>query len=178
MAGRSRWILILAAGLAAFLAAGAGAYLYARDVRAGQVTQSCGARDCIPGVEAAALVEALKGRGHACENPSKGAWSCQMVVGSIAFQSWVHVSDGGVHRLTGKVFHADGGPLTEAGRAYLSWFAVLPYRDDPAAAAQIRDWLTQMIEADKDTKATILDYTYVLVTSKDDAVELDVRIST
>ncbi|MEV4569842.1 hypothetical protein AB0K12_39295 [Nonomuraea sp. NPDC049419] len=178
MTGRSRWLVILAAGLAAFLAAGTGSYLYAHDLRAGQVTQSCGARACIPGLKASALLDALKGRGHECEDASGGAWLCEMVVGSIGLQARVNVSDGGVHRLTGTVFHADGDPLTEAGLAYLTWFAVLPYRDDPAATAQIRDWLTKMIEVDKDTQATILDYTYVLVTSKGDAVQLDIRIPT
>lgn len=79
-------------------------------------------------------LDALRGRGHTCEDTSGGSWLCEMVVGSIGFQAWVHVSDGGVHRLTGTVFHADGDPLTEAGLAHLTWFAVLPYRDDPAPA--------------------------------------------
>ncbi|WP_166427673.1 hypothetical protein [Nonomuraea mesophila] len=178
MAVRSRWVLILAAGLAAFLAAGAGAYLYARDLRAGQVTQSCGSRDCIPGVEASELLDGLRGRGHTCENASGGSWMCEMVVGSIHFEAGVEVSDGGVYRLSPEVFHADDDPLTEAGLAYLTWFAVLPYRDDPAAKAEIGNWLNAQVEAGKDTQATILDYTYVLRTSKKAHVRLDIRIPT
>ncbi|MEO3888381.1 hypothetical protein [Nonomuraea sp. B5E05] len=178
MGTRSRWILILAAGLAAFLAAGAGAYLYARDLRAGQVTQSCGSRDCIPGLEASALRDALRSRGHTCEDKSRGSWMCEMVVGSVHFEAWVESSDGGVHRLSPRVFHADDDPLTKAGLAYLTWFAVLPYRDDPAATAEIRNWLTSQTEAGKDTQATILDYTYVLRTSEKAHVRLDIRIPT
>lgn len=169
-----RLLVVAVAGLVAFLAAGAGAYLIARDHRTYQVTQSCGGHNCIPALRTAALVEALKGRGHTCKQEGR-EWFCDLMVGSVHFKVWVSDADGHIHRISAEVFHAEKEKVTKAGKTYLAWFAILPYRDDAAATAEIRNWLTEQLEAGKETKATILDYQYVLTTPKDGGVSLDIR---
>ncbi|WP_194244269.1 hypothetical protein [Nonomuraea phyllanthi] len=175
MAARSRRTIVTVAGLLALLLAGTGAYLFTRDIRLNQFTQSCGSRDCIPGLQASGVTEALKKKGHSCKRQEHDSWYCDLVIGSMTFKATISFSDGYVYRLTADVFHADNGKLTKAGMAYLTWFATLPYRDDPATSADITKWLAEQVAAAKDTKARIADYEYVLLTPQK-SVELDIRI--
>lgn len=169
-----RLIVLLVVGVVALLAAGIGAFLMGRDYRTYQVVQGCGPYNCIPALKAGTVIEALKGEGHTCKQESRDVWYCDMMVGSVHFKSSVGVSEGYIYQLTAEVFHADDERLTDGGMAYMSWFATLPYRDDPAATEEIKDWLAEQIDARKDTKATILDYKYTLLIDKS-KFSLDIR---
>jgi hypothetical protein len=169
-----RLLVIVAVGVVALLAAGIGAFLMGRDYRTYQVVQGCGPYNCIPALKADTVIEALKREGHTCEQESGDIWYCDMMVGSVHFKSQVGVSEGYIYRLSAEVFHADDERLTDGGMAYMSWFATLPYRDDPATTEEIKDWLAEQIDARKDTKATILDYKYTLLIEKS-KFSLDIR---
>lgn len=170
----SRRTVVLVVGVVAFLIAAVSVYLFARDHRANQVTQSCGNYACIPGIEAATVVKALEGQGHACQAEFNHRY-CELLIGSVHYKVTLSVADEHIYEIAARVYRADGAALTETGTAYLTWFATLPYRDDAATTADIADWLAEQIESGKETKATVLDYQYLLRHPEEHTVELTIK---
>lgn len=164
----------MVAGLVAFVLAGTGAFVLARNHRVTQVTESCGGHTCIPGLKAMTVVEAMRGQGYACTTDSDD-WHCELDIGATYFDVWFRVYGDLIHKMSMRVRRADETTMAGTGLAYLSWFAIMPYRDDPATSKDIRDWLTQQIAKRKDTKAKILDYEYVLQNPESNATELTIE---
>ncbi|WP_204018123.1 hypothetical protein [Sphaerimonospora thailandensis] len=161
--------------LVVFLAAGGGAYALTRDYRSNQMTQDCGnSYGCIPGLKVTTLVEALKDRGHTCEEKSS-SWHCDMVIGHVYFDLWLQTSGGYIYSVSVRLHRMDDKALTGTGLSYLSWFAALPFRDDPVLTKEIEGWIAQQLENNKDTKATIGDYEYVLQRPEAESVEFTIR---
>lgn len=174
--GRSRrGLVVLLVGLVVFLAAGGGAYALARDYRANQMTQDCGSSHaCIPGLKVTTLTEALKDRGHRCVEETS-SWHCDMVIGRVYFDLWLQSSGGYVYSISIRLHRMDDKALAGTGLSYLSWFGALPFRDDPVLTKEIKGWIAQQIENDKDTKATIGDYEYVLQRPEAESVEFSIQ---
>lgn len=174
--GRSRrGLVVLLVGLVVFLAAGGGAYALARDYRVNQMTQDCGrSHGCIPALKITTLAEALRDRGHTCDEKDS-SWHCDMVIGRVYFDVWLQTSEEYIYSISVRLFRMDDKALAGTGLAYLSWFAALPFRDDPVLTKEIEGWITQQIDANKDTKATIGDYEYVIQRPDADNVEFTIR---
>ncbi|REF37849.1 hypothetical protein DFJ64_3310 [Thermasporomyces composti] len=158
--GVSRAVLI-GLGVVLFLVAGVGAFVAARSYRLVQLSQPCGSYRCIPQLEIDAVTEALREQGHTCKQEHIHI-DCDLRIGMVHFETTLSVADNRIHTISSSIFRADSDPITKTGLAYLGWFATLPYRDDPATSAEIQKWLAESVEANKDTKATIGDYEYVL----------------
>ncbi|OPG13301.1 hypothetical protein [Microbispora sp. GKU 823] len=158
----SRRGLALVAGLVAFLLAGTGAFVLARNHRAAQVTVSCDDDyGCVPGLKAMSALGSLRDQGYTCTTESDD-WHCELTIGTTYFDVWFRVYDELIHKMSIRVNRAGDDTMATTGVAYLSWFATIPYRDDPATSKDIRDWLAEQIAKHKETKAKILDYEYVL----------------
>lgn len=170
----SHRVVAVVAGLVAFLVAGVGAYLLARDYQVNQVTQSCGSYACIPRLKAATVVKALEDQGYACQASFNHRY-CELRVGTVNFKVTLSVADEHIYEIDASIFRSDGAPLTKTGVDFLSWFATLPYRDDPVTTTDIQEWLAEQIKKDKETKATILDYQYVLRHPEEEIVELIIK---
>ncbi|WP_433498302.1 hypothetical protein ACQP1K_25955 [Sphaerimonospora sp. CA-214678] len=167
--------MALLVGLVVFLAAGGGAYALARDYRGDQMTQDCGrSHGCIPGLKVDTLVGALQDRGHMCEDKSS-SWHCDMVIGRVYFDLWLQTSGDYVYSISVRLQRMDDKALAGTGLSYLSWFGALPFRDDPVLTKEIEGWIAQQIENNKDTKATIGDYEYVLQRPEAESVEFTIQ---
>lgn len=158
--GVSRAALI-ALSVVLFLVAGTGAFFVARSYRLVQASQPCGGYRCIPQLEIDAVTEALRKQGHTCQQQHIH-YDCDLRIGTVHFETTLTVADNHIHTISSSIYRAGSDPVTKTGLAYLGWFATLPYRDDPVTSAEIQKWLAQSVEANKETKATIGDYQYVL----------------
>jgi hypothetical protein len=174
----ARWrralVIAVALGLVGFLAAGIGAYAAVSSYRSAQGTVSCtGAWGCIPGLKASKVVEAVKAQGHECA--FKNSWTCELWIGPIKFETQLSVSQGYISAVDLRVVRPDGDQASSAIMPYLLWFASLPYAGDAATVSDIKNWLTQQVEARKKTKAKIGDYSYELDAAKPTFISLYFR---
>lgn len=171
--GSRRATVVIAVALVCLLVAGVGAYAAARDYRVNQTTQSCGYGKCIPGLRITTVVDALKERGHKCESHTM-SWNCGMKIGLVYLNTWLQTSGESIHSISVTINRMGGDALAGTGHSYLSWFAGLPYRDDPVLIKEIEGWIAEQIDARKDKKATIGDYEYVIQFPREEVVELRV----
>ncbi|WP_182903216.1 hypothetical protein [Microbispora sp. H10830] len=159
----SRRITVVAIAAVVFLLAGVGAYAVASDVRE-QDTKYCG-HDCVPGLEIGTVVEALQGRGHTCAD-KRQFWSCELRIGKVRFEAdlfrAVNVADfyEYISKVEARIINPDS-TTAAAGLDYMSWFAMLPHRDDPSTVKKVDGWLAEQIAGDGDV-AFILDWEYAL----------------
>ena len=160
----SRWIAVGAIAVVVFLLAGVGAYAIAHGVRK-EDTKYCG-YDCVPGLKITTVVAALQGQGHDCSDNRK-IWSCVLRDGRLRFDVDLFRSTSGlelneyIRKAEVRITNPEHVTLAGADLSYMSWFAILPHRDDPETVKKIKDWLTQGIGADEDV-AYILDWEYRL----------------
>jgi hypothetical protein len=172
-----RWsrVLVIAAavGLVGLLAAGIGTYVAVSSYQSGKRIVSCGAYECIPGLKASSVIEALKAQGHECK-AEEYSTTCELSIGPIRFEARMEVSKGLIPSATVSV-DTIGDQASSSAMPYLLWFAVLPYADDSATMADIRNWLTQQVEGHKTTKATIGDFEYEVKADKVEHTEVSFR---
>ncbi|MFG1861606.1 hypothetical protein [Microbispora bryophytorum] len=159
----SRRIVVVAVGLVVFLIAGAGAYAVARIDRE-QDTKYCG-HDCVPGLSIGTVVEALQGQGHTCAD-KRLFWSCELRIGRVRFEADLfragNVTDfyEYISKVEARIINPDS-TTAAAGLDYMSWFAMLPHRDDPSTVKKVGGWLAEQIAGDGDI-TYVLDWEYTV----------------
>ncbi|MEU6428938.1 hypothetical protein ABZ860_23840 [Microbispora sp. NPDC046973] len=159
----SRRIVAGAIGLVAFLLAGLGAYAVASTDRR-QDTKYCG-HDCVPGLRIGTVVEALRDQGHTCAD-KRQFWSCELRIGKVRFEADLfrarNVADfyEYISKVEARIVNPDS-TTAAAGLDYMSWFAMLPHRDDPSTVGKVDGWLAEQIAGDGDV-TFILDWEYTL----------------
>jgi hypothetical protein len=135
---------------------------------------------CIPRLQAARVVAALKAQGHSCSK-SFDRWECALQVGVTKYTFALDSVGGQVHKYSAR---ANTGPTAAAAapikpskavRAYLQWSAQLPYAHDPQFAAQIRTWLDHQIDTGGKTEANVGHYGFEFDTSQPNEVDLTVE---
>lgn len=159
--GAGRWILVGVLGVVMLLLTGLGGYFGGRSYQGSRASQSCDGYDCIPRLEAEKVVKALQDKGHNCR-ADRNHRSCELHIGMVGFDVSLQVADGLIHAIEVQIFRAGDYPITEFGMAYLNWFATLPYARDEQTSAEIRQWLAEQVNGNKETEATIGDYSYKL----------------
>ncbi|MDQ7908252.1 hypothetical protein RB614_27370 [Phytohabitans sp. ZYX-F-186] len=172
--GRRKWLLLPALGAAVLLLAGAGAFFLARGYEGSQASQSCGSYSCIPRLEAATVVKALRDKGHTCTEEFNHR-TCDLKIGLVRFEATLQVADELIHAMSVSVYRGGSDPVTETGLAYLNWFATLPYARDAETSAQIEAWVAEQVNGNKDTQAVIGDYEYRLTNPETYSVELNIK---
>lgn len=149
--------LLLITGVVALVTtavAGVGAYAAARSSQLARDTASCGASSrCIPGLPAAAVLEKLKAAGHECET-TYGRWRCEFEVGGAFYTAYIYERRELINEI-GLTVSGAGDELTASQRAYLTWFATVPFAHDPAFTAEIEAWLAQKLDAGENVTATV-----------------------
>jgi hypothetical protein len=172
--GRRKWLRLPAFGAVVLLLVGVGAFFLMRSYEGSQASQSCGSYDCIPRLEAAKVVEALQDKGHTCKEDLNHR-NCELRIGLVRFEVSLQVADEHIHAIDAEIFRSGSEPVTEIGLAYLNWFATLPYAGDAETATQIEAWVAEQVNGNKDTEATIGDYTYRLTNPETDSVNLHIE---
>jgi hypothetical protein len=160
--GTRKWLITSVAGLIALAGAGAGSFAAVR-ANAGQVGSApCPVSygRCIPSMRSADVISALKAKGHECAIESTG-WLCTIRIGDASYEARLRTPGGQLASAYVSTRSATDG-ITRGAKAYMSWFAELPFADDPQMVAYVDDWLTQQIDAGKKVTAEIAGYRYEL----------------
>jgi len=66
--------------------------------------------------------------------------------------------------------------VADAARAFLVWFAAMPFSNDPVLAEEIDGWLIPRLSGGTDTKVTIGGYFYSLTAASQQYLRLDVWV--
>lgn len=171
-----RRVLMVAAivGLLGALVAGVGAYLPSNRYQATATTVPCRRVVCIPVLKASAVIDALKAKGHPCEQERDHHWKCELMVGTLTFETTIEEVEGLISDVSVLVVRPPEEEPTAAVMDYLLWLAALPYTADEALTEEINDWVVDRIEADEDAEAEIGGYNYYVVTSNPGSIRLRV----
>ncbi|GIJ27948.1 hypothetical protein Vqi01_31100 [Micromonospora qiuiae] len=162
-------------GLLGALVAGVGAYLPTNRYQATATTVPCRRVVCIPVLKASTVVDALRAKGHPCEQERDRYWKCELVVGTITFETTIDEVEGLISDVSVLVARPADEEPTEAVMDYLLWLAALPYTADEALTEEVNNWVIDRIEANEDTEAEIGGYNYTVTTSSPGSIRL--RIS-
>jgi len=170
-------LIALAVALVMIMGAGAGGYLLARSVRKSSDWATCGALHCIPSLKASSVIDALKERGFTCvEKISIDSTACQMRIGDTRFESHVMHKDDLIYHYDDSVNTDKDGEASASTKAFLMWFAALPFSNDPVLTEEIEAWLTSRLSGGADTKATIGGYAYSLKATDQHSLSLNVSV--
>lgn len=172
--GKPRWVLVPIVGVLVLLLVNAGAYFGGRSYQGSRASQSCGSYRCIPRLDADKVLKALEEKGYTCTAEHIHR-TCELRVGMVRFEGSLMVSKGLIHRISVKIFRAGADSVSETGLAFVNWFATLPYAMDEELSGQIRDWVAEQIDGNKDTKATIGVYEYILTNPEAHTVRLEIK---
>lgn len=172
-AWRRLGLIALAVALVMLVGGGAGGYLLARDVKKSADRATCGNLRCIPSLQASSVIDALTGRGFTCAEKS-GTWECQLRIGDTRYRSRLLQQDGLIYNYDDSVQTEKDGEASASTRAFLLWFAALPFADDPVLTEEIEGWLTQRLSGGANTKATIGGYIYDLTALDQQYLRLNV----
>lgn len=174
--GRARALLAaLAVGAVVLAGAGAGGFATARAVSPAEGPVSCTEDDffhCVPDLSPWAVRDALRDQGFGCARGNVTDWQvCELRVGGTLYHARItkFVDVDLVHAFTVEV----SGRFTPRGEAFLEWFAVLPFGEDPEAEAGARQWLADHL-GQGDRTATIRGYEYRLEQPAEGPVRLQI----
>ncbi|WP_203862645.1 hypothetical protein [Plantactinospora mayteni] len=120
------------------------------------------------------VIETLKAQGYACADDERTT-NCELRVGPLAFKASVGVAEDLVSEVYVTASWHDTDRQSDTLLPYLSWFASLPYSEDPTLTAEISQWLTEQVEGGKATEATIGDFVYQVKADRGTFVELNYR---
>jgi len=168
-------LIALTIALAALLAGAAGGYLLARGVKKSADRATCDNLRCIPSLKASSVIDALRGRGFTCAEKNS-TWECRLRIGDTSYQSRLSQRDGLIYNYDDSVRTEKDGEASASTRAFLVWFAALPFADDPVLTAEIDGWLTPRLGGGALTKATIGGYTYDLTALDPQYLRLNVWV--
>jgi len=169
-------LIALAVALVVLVAGGAGGYLLARGVKKTSYRASCGTLRCIPSLPVSSVIDALKGRGFACaEKADVDTWTCQLRIGDTHYESRIAQQDGLIYKFDNSV-RTERSEVADAAKAFLVWFAAMPFSNDPVLAEEIDGWLIPRLSGGTDTKVTIGGYFYSLTAASQQYLRLDVWV--
>lgn len=167
----ARLTVPLLVAVVAFLTAGAGTFAAARADAGGLGPTVCsdGGSRCIPGIPGDAVIELLIDRGFDCEMRR----FCRLGVGTTSYEAEI-VSHEDVNDLIYQyaldVRHDPALELSQPAMAFLTWFAVLPFGNDPEAEDVSREWVTEHVGGDHEI--TIREFAYTLASPEPGHVRL------
>ncbi|WP_020576191.1 hypothetical protein [Actinopolymorpha alba] len=176
-------MIALLVGLFAFVAGGIASYAVASDATPTIGPMPCedSARPCVPRLEAAIVIGALKAQGHTCTE-SSGRWSCLLAIGVTQYTFSLEETGGQIHKYSARVSNADLGPSSDtstsqskAAMSYLSWSAQLTYSHDPEFSAEIREWLSKQAGSQGKTVADVGGYEYTVDATDELIIDLNVE---
>jgi hypothetical protein len=168
-------LIALLVGLCCCAAGGFGGYVWADRETPDFGPSSCGdsAHDCIPRLDAATVIGALRAQGHECRE-SAGRWTCGLQIGVTEYSLSLQAISGQVHSYSARVSTSVDGPPSKEALSYLSWLAQLPYAHDPVFAGRIDSWLIRQIEKGGRTAASVGGYGYELKARDEKVIDLAV----
>lgn len=175
-AWRRLWLLALAVALVMVVGGGASGYLLTRAVKQTSHRATCGNLYCIPTLKAASVIDALKGQGFTCVEDSVTSWKCELRIGDTQYRSRLSHRDGLILSFDDSVSTGKTGEASASTKAYLVWFAALPFSDDPVLTEQIDGWLLPRLSGGADTRATIGGYSYRLTATDQQYLSLYVWV--
>lgn len=175
MTWRRLRLIALAVALVTLVGGGTGGYLLTRSERKTSYRASCGNLYCIPSLKASSVIDALRGRGFTCAEKNS-TWECRLRIGDTSYQSRLSQRDGLIYNYDDSVRTEKDGEASASTRAFLVWFAALPFADDPVLTAEIDGWLTPRLGGGALTKATIGGYTYDLTALDPQYLRLNVWV--
>lgn len=143
---------------------------------------------CIPSLESAAVIGALKSKGYGCTSrDGQGLeglvlWECVLRIGATKYSLNMGTLRGHVNTVLAEATvqankSAQGGKGgTASGTVpYLLWFASLPFADDLLTVADVKAWLTRQVQAGKKATVNIAGYRYEVDASKEGAATFDMQ---
>jgi hypothetical protein len=138
------------------------------------------AKACIPDLEAASVISALKAQGHTCTKSADNR-NCVLQIGLTQYAFTLQMVGGQVHTYSAQVSTViDGAPSSEVARpsksamTYLEWSARLPYAHEPEFGAEIDSWLHRQVDTRARTVADVGGYRYEIDATAGNIVDLDV----
>jgi hypothetical protein len=176
-AWRRLCLISLAVALVMLVAGGASGYLLASDARKTSYRASCGNRSyCIPSLKVASVIDALKGRGFTCAEKASD-WECRLRIGDTRYESNIAHKDGLIYRFDNSV-NTERREVADSTKAFLVWFAAMPFSNDPVLAEEIDGWLMPRLSGGTDTRVTIGGYFYSLTAVHKQSLSLNVWVGT
>jgi hypothetical protein len=175
-AWRRLWLIALAVALVMLVGGATSGYLLTRDIKQTAHRATCGNLYCIPTLKASSVIDALKGRGFTCIEGTATRWDCELQAGDTYYRSSLSHRDGLILSYDDSVKTGNAGEASASTKAFLVWFAALPFSNDPVLTEQIDGWLIPRLSGGADTKATIGGYTYRLAATDQQYLSLYVWV--
>lgn len=173
---RRQVFIAIVGALVTFVASGVTTFSVVRIASGGGTPEpvECGGYLCIPSLRAEAVINSLQAQGHHCGADGR-EWVCQLQAGAVRYQMRIHEESGGVAEPWFDITKPQAVQPTERMLDYMTWVAALPFADDAATTADIRNWLRQQIRDAKDSTAKIAGYTYAVRASNRRDIGLSVK---
>jgi hypothetical protein len=143
---------------------------------------------CIPSLQSAAVIDALKSKGYGCNSRNGQGleglvqWECDLRIGATKYSLNMGTLRGHINTVLAEVSiqanrSAQGGKGgTASGTVpYLLWFASLPFADDPLTVADVKAWLTRQVQSGKKATVNIAGYRYEVDASEEGAASFDMQ---
>jgi hypothetical protein len=153
----------------AFAAAGAGGFVTARAAAGGLGPTGCGPTQCIPTLSPDAVIAALEERGFECAAPegataadTTSPTTCELTIGGARYDARVLSTDGLISSYEIDVSRNPELPPSPRAAGFLTWFAVLPFGDDPEAESMAERWLSEHVDGGEGAAVAIRGYEYRL----------------
>jgi hypothetical protein len=163
--------MIVLAGVVALAAGAVSGYLAVSAATGGRSSVPCGdiaGARCVPNVRADAVIGVLEEHGFECED--EFGKECELHIGDTWYRVYAgHHEEGGL--LAGyrvQVYHHPALELSPRATGLLTWFAALPFADDPEANDVSREWLAE--NAGGDGEATIRGLEYQVTTTQEPGI--------
>jgi hypothetical protein len=184
--GATSTVVLVVLGVVAFVAAAAGTFVThgtgtgtdaGAAPSAGLGPVPCDDEWCIPSLRAGAVFAALERRGFTCDSGCDlvaGSSSyTEQVVGGTTYSAGIRADPVLISGFELRVLHDPGLPLSPSANGFLTWFAVLPFGNDPEAEDAVRQWLSDSIGSDAAVR--IRGYEYRLAGLEPGNVTLEMR---
>ncbi|GAA0731327.1 hypothetical protein Drose_26355 [Dactylosporangium roseum] len=173
MTWRRLVVIMVAVALVAVGGGGAAGYFGGGNAAKAKYVASCGGAGCIPTLQGKKVVDALTGKGFACKEEHN--WECKFVAGENEYTVFVQIRDGLISEVQGWSRSADEQEVSPARKAFLLWFAALPFNNDQTTVSEIENWLVPLLTGGKNAEVVIGGYIYELTAERSRNLQLRIR---